>query len=305
MGNEVQSPSRYGSQGEHVDWRAAIKLYERDQVVEARDLALKLGVGATAAMTSWYRLFEAEAETRERARVVPLFDWLDLEFVPEHAPPVENFEPYIRSAVNQIADRIGQPHAPKTRIAILNPDADAPWAIGRYGYMTAKDPYAKICLPHRIFGSAALLNVTLQHEYAHVLVNSAAEGKAPQWLDEGIAMLAEPHLSLDVKRGFASGELEWLSPTALDAAFHAERRNGENSGRIHLAYEQAAWIVRHLTSICGEQHIGNLLTGFVNNSAWTEIRMRVTGQHAADEALREVFGVGEEELFSAARLALR
>jgi hypothetical protein len=266
--------------------------------VEARQLALALGVGGTGAYTGWYRLFEAEAITRERSRVIPLYDWLDLEFVEDECPPVEQFEPAIRSAVDAIAKRFGWRHGPKVRVAILAAEADAPWAIGRYGYMTDKFPYDKICVPNRALRDRGTLEVTVAHEYAHVIVLNGAEGKAPTWLDEAIAMLAEPHLDRNARQAFVSGRAEWLAPEALDRAFHAERRDGDNSRRVYLAYQQAAWLGRTIVSCCGEAKVARLLEGFVNNSTWNELRMRLTGQHPADEALREVYGMRETELFA-------
>lgn len=289
--------ARYGTVGDHFEWQAAIALYDQDRVVEARDLALRLGTGATGAMTGWFRLFEAEAEARERSEVVSLADWLDLEFAREDVGDLNDLRAEILAAMDEMAARLGWSHGPKVRISILGPDADAPWAIGRYGYMVPKADYDKICLPSHVLGHSSALKITLQHEYAHVIVRQGSQGKAPDWLDEGIAMLAEPRIDPAVVAAFANGRHPWLSPTELNQAFHAERRNGENSVRVHMAYMQAALLVRYVVGQCQELRVARLLEGFVNNPNWQELWMRVTGQPYADEALREVYGIGESELF--------
>jgi hypothetical protein len=292
--------SRYGALGDNMEWRAAIEHYHWDRVEEAQKLAIELGVGASAGYEGWYRLIEAEAETRGRAEVRRLTEWLELETIPEETTHAEDLAERVIEACDGIAERLGWTHGPQTRVSVLSAEADAPWAIGRYGYMADKYPYDKICVPQQAVDSPARLRATVAHEYAHVITLNGAEGKVPTWLDEGIAMLAEPNPDLIVRRAFADGRAPWLEPDELDRAFHAERRGGENSQRIYLAYQQSAWIGRFLASQGGEARIADLLHGFANNSVLTEVKMRVTGQHPADEALREVYGMSEKEAFAEA-----
>lgn len=292
--------SRYGVVGDHLEWRAAIEAYHWDKVEEAYQMAIDLGIGGSAGFEGWFRLIEAEATTRARAEVQRLTDWLQLETIPEEATFVDDLPERVLEACDGIAQRLGWTHGPQTRVAVLTAEADAPWAIGRYGYMADKYPYDKICVPERALHHPGELRSTIAHEYAHVIVLNATEGKAPTWLDEAIAMLAEPNPDLRARRAFATGEAEWLDPIELDRAFHAERRAGENSRRVYFAYQQSAWIGRYLASLAGEAEIFKLLHGFANNSMLTEVKMRVTGQHPADEALREVYGMSETEAFAEA-----
>lgn len=292
--------SRYGTLGDHMEWRTAIEEYHWDRVDNAYRLVSTLGVGKEAGYEGWYRLIEAEAETRARAEVRRLTDWLELETIPEETEHAEDLPDRVLEACDGIAERLGWKHSPATRVSVLTAEADAPWAIGRYGYMADKYPYDKICVPLRALSDAAELRSTVAHEYAHVIALNGAEGKVPTWLDEAIAMLAEPNPDLVARRAFVEGHADWLWPEDLDRAFHAERRGGENSRRVYFAYQQSAWLGRFLVSLCGEARIGELLHGFANNSAWTEVKMRVTGQSPADEALREVFGMSEHEVFSEA-----
>ena len=292
--------SRYGTLGDHMEWRAAIEQYHWDRVEEAYALINELGIGGDAGYGGWYRLIEAEATTRARSQVRRLTDWLELETIPEETAYADELPERVLEACDGIAERLGWKHGPATRVSVLAAEADAPWAIGRYGYMADKYPYDKICVPQRALDSPGELRATVAHEYAHVITLNGAEGRVPTWLDEAIAMLAEPNPDLNARRAFANGDADWLWPDDLDHAFHAERRGGENSRRVYLAYQQAAWLGRYLVSLSGEAQIADLLRGFANNSAWTEVKMRVTGQHPADEALREVFGMSEQETFAEA-----
>ncbi|MGV3617119.1 MAG: peptidase MA family metallohydrolase [Fimbriimonas sp.] len=292
--------SRYGSLGDHTEWRTAIEHYHWDRVAEAHQMANELGLGASGGYGGWYRLIEAEATTRYRSEVRKLADWLELEWIPTGGDEGEDLGQEVLEACDGIATRLGWTHGPLTRVAILSAEVDAPWAIGRYGYMADKYPYDKICVPARVVNSPSELRATVAHEYAHVIVLNGAIGRAPTWLDEAIAMLAEPNPDLQARSAFSDGQADWLGPDELDMAFHAERRDGENSRRVYFAYQQAAWIGRFLVSCCGEARIAELLNGFANNSTWTELKMRATGQHPADEALREVFAMSEREVFAAA-----
>jgi hypothetical protein len=110
-------------------------------------------------------------------------------------------------------------------------------------------------------------------------------------------MLAERSSDLRVRRAFGSGQAPWLGVRELEVAHSGQRQGEPHPAQTWLAYQQSAWLVRYLVSLGGEAKIGDLLRAFANNSAWSEIKMRLTGQSAADEALREVYGFGEKELF--------
>jgi hypothetical protein len=119
------------------------------------------------------------------------------------------------------------------------------------------------------------------------------QGRVPHWLDEGLAMLMENapfHRSAD-----------WLDPAALNAAFEADRRDEEGLSRSGAAYVQSAQIVRHLHAIGGDEKLARLLRAFTNNNLWDEIKINLLGEPSAEEALHEVYGLGQAALFEAAR----
>jgi hypothetical protein len=124
-----------------------------------------------------------------------------------------------------------------------------------------------------------------------------AQGRVPTWLNEGLAMLAERSSDLRVRRAFGSGAAPWLSPRELEAAHHGQRQGEPHPAQTWLAYQQSAWLVRYLVTVAGEKSVSKLLVAFTDNSVWEELKMRLTSQTYADEALREVYGFGEKELF--------
>jgi hypothetical protein len=300
-----RSTTRYGSVGDYGEWQAAIEEYYWDRLEPAYDLAVALGVGVTGAYEGWFRMIEAETVTRRQSEMREVNDWLSLERIPHEAHDADEMARLAVDACEDVAERFGFEERPKTLVTVLSEEADAPWAVGRFGYMMDKYPYDKVCVPHNSVGTTHGFQEVVAHEYAHVVVLNVTQGRAPHWLNEAIAMLAERSSDLRLRQAFASGQADWLSPRELENV-HTARRQGEpHPARTWRAYQQSAWIGRYLVSLRGEKGIGELLNGFSNNSAWTELKMRVTGQPAADEALREVYGLGEEETFAKALAWLR
>ena len=114
------------------------------------------------------------------------------------------------------------------------------------------------------------------------------QNRIPHWLDEGLAQLME---------GSNPKPTTWLDPNELNAAFETDRR--EDAGLAHAgrAYAQAATLVRHLHSIGGDAEFARLLRAFTNNNLWDEIKINLLGEPSVEEALHEVYGFGQGELF--------
>jgi len=300
---------RYGSVGDNGEWKAAVEEYHWDRLDSALKLAIALGVGVNGAYEGWYRTIEAEALTRQKSHQEALTDWLTLELIPHEIGHGglghQEISHLALEACADVSRRFGFGGTPKTLITILAAETDAPWAVGRYGYMMDKYPYDKICIPLVSTHSAHGFSEVVSHEFAHVLVLTATDGKAPKWLHEGVAMLAERSSDLRLRWAFAREEAPWLSPHELEIT-HSRNRQGEpDRERTWRAYQQSAWLTRYLVSLKGEEGVGRLLTEFANSSIWSEIKMRLTSQSPADEALREIYGFGESELFAKALVWLR
>jgi hypothetical protein len=287
----------YGGVNDSAAWREAIEEFYWDRLEPAFAMAETLGAGSAGRYEGIYRWIEAEARTRHASTQRVHLAWLTLETVDHECHGVEHIGVTIEAACNDVADRFKFKERPKAMVTVLALETDAPWAVGRYGYMVDKYPFDKICIPNRAIHSDSGLRSVVSHEFAHVMVLNAAQGRVPRWMDEGIAMLAERSADPAARRAFATGESPWLSPHDLEITHLRDRQGEPDPGRTHRAYAQSALLVQYLASISGEARIMDLLGGFVDNSTWTELRMRATGQSYADEALRETFGFGERELF--------
>lgn len=284
--------ARYGSIGENGEWHEAIEAYYWDRLPEAFAVAAALGAGYGGGALNWYRMIEGEALTRERAEVTELAPWLSLEADPADVDLDEAHREAIRDACSMVAGRLGWDFSMAVRVTVLLGEVDAPWHGARYGYCVDKYPYDKICVPRRAAVEAARLGEIVRHEFTHVVTLNLTQGRIPHWLDEGLAMLME---------GSAPEAHDWQEPDALNAAFEADRRDEEGLSRASGAYAQAARLVRHLYRRGGDAKLAQLMRAFTNNSLWTEVKINLLGEPSVEEALREVYGIGQSELFEAVR----
>lgn len=290
--------TRWGAVGlDHIDWRVALQHYEAERLEEAYDTAVEIGVGHGARYVTWFRTIEAEFRTSEQASVLPLRENLELEVVEAEALDfLADLQTTALSAVEDLGRRFAYGHESPTRISVLAAETDAPWLFGRYGYCTLKEPYYKICVPYRLLSNENALYDTLRHEYAHVIVGTLSEGRAPRWLDEAMAMVAEGGIPSSERRRFARGEEEWLTHEELEA----DLRDLEDSREKYLAYMQAGLVGEYLVAAFGEPSLGDMLRGFSDHSYWKELWLRIRGTSSEEEAIDQVYNLTLEELFARA-----
>lgn len=283
--------SRYGMVGAWSDWRVVLEQYNQDHLEAAHRLAEEFGAGPAGMGIVVYRRVDAEYLTRVRSTTEPVNDWLTLEWVPDELAMDDSMRTLMLDAMDSVAKRLGYETRGKVLLSVLTTEADAPWSDGRFGYMVNKIPFDKICVPLAAFGSRERLHEVVAHEYAHVIAHDLSEGRVPRWMDEAIAMVMQsgdrPH-RVD----------HWLTPDELDMAYHAD----QGDVRRWNAYQQSGIIGEFLATMGGEPKIGELLRDFANNSTWTELKMSLTGQRPEDEALREAYGFGVQDLFSNAEV---
>jgi hypothetical protein len=133
----------------------------------------------------------------------------------------------------------------------------------------------RIKLPSRGFeeGDQAVVERTLRHEYGHVLVNQLSRGRAPVWLNEGVAIWCEEERDGD-REDWAyrtlSGQV-LFSLQELEGSF--TRLNPE---RVHVAYAQSYLAIRRLVDRSGGRSMRELLTSLGKGDS-------------LDEAFRDVY----------------
>jgi hypothetical protein len=280
-------------------WKEVMEAYYQDRLDAAFKVASTLGADFGGVGALLFRQIEGEYLTRKAATQLKPTEWLTLEFVADEVPHAADLQVPILNACDDIAERLDWKHSAPIMISVLTQEADAPWSVGRFGYFVDKYPYDKICIPFRSTQDLKDLREVVLHEYAHAIVLNLAEGHAPRWLDEMIAMHAQGGPDPRFAKGFASGQMRWLDPDALNVQYIAERE-GKSGQQVLYAYQQSACIGAYLNKTRGEESFSKLLRSFSDNSFVQELAMRAANIKPADEAIKETYGINERQLFQQA-----
>lgn len=127
-----------------------------------------------------------------------------------------------------------------------------------------------------------VLERTLRHEYGHVLVHELSRGRAPVWLNEGVAIWAEEERDGD--------RVEWAEGTvAGQPLFHLAQLQGAFTrlppDRVHVAYAQSYLAVRALVDRHGARRLRTLLEEIGKGATFERAyREQLYGDPAAFEA---------------------
>lgn len=206
-------------------WENVLNLYWHDHVVQAYELALQAGLGTSAEYAEEFRLIEGEALTRKVSRIIPLSEYLSLEFVPDETGDcAERLGEIAIQTCQKIAERFHVPPKFPTLLAILARAVSGPWATNPHGYCEDKFPYEKICLPYSVTQNHTEFSQAVAHEYTHVISLNVSRGRLPTWLEEALSVLAEGACDQEVALAFKTGKIPWMTPEKLERAFSEKRR---------------------------------------------------------------------------------
>ncbi|MCW5947579.1 MAG: hypothetical protein KIT74_11185 [Fimbriimonadales bacterium] len=285
-----------------LGWDAIVHLYDEDRVVEAFEAAKVAGLGPTASMAQWYRTLEAEAITRERARIQPLNRLLDFEFIPGEA---DGLQSSVLHAVQHASATLLYEPAVSALITILAEEADAPWATHPGGYASPRVPHIKVCIPHRVTRSQEELHKTVAHEFAHVITMQYTKDEAPRWVEEGVSVYVEDTFDPIDREDFASGRIDWLDWVELESEFGLPDDTPEDQDAQWLAYQQSGWVIRSLVDRYGRPKLAEFLKQHGDESFWRNLAAGLQGQTRTDEAMRRVYGFTVDHAFAEALEYLR
>jgi hypothetical protein len=282
-------------------WEAAFEHYYQDRVVEAFREVRDHGVGEAGDLLRWYRVIEAEAITRRKSEALEVSPWLSLEFVPTETMGIEReLAKRTLDACSEVADRLGWSHSVKTQLAVLAEETDAPWATNPYGYCVSKEPYEKICLPNYLVDDLFEFSQAVAHEYAHVISTNIADEYAPRWVEEAVSVLVERRFDAATWRRFCDDSRSWLNPADLETVLVDRSDDDGTKEEIWMAYQQAGWIGRYLSSIDGDYRLGEFLRDIANEAPIANLLRTLAGKDRTDAALKRVFGMTKRDLFDEA-----
>ena len=284
-------------------WEAAFEHYYQDRIIEAFREIRDHGVGEAGELLRWYRVIEAEAITRRKSDLHQVTPWLSLEYVPQETMGLElELGQRTEEACAEVAQRLGWSHSIETRLAILAEETDAPWATNPYGYCVSKEPYEKICLPNYLVDDPSEFSQAVAHEYAHVISTHITEEYAPRWVEEAVSVLVERRFDVETWKQFCADSAMWLGPIDLEAVLVDRTDDDGTKEEVWMAYQQAGWIGRYLSSLKGDQRLGEFLHEIANESVKGNWKRALLGIDRTEGALKRVFGISKRELFGQAYL---
>jgi len=288
----------WGLSDSNVYWGAVMRLYDQDNLEGAYQLALKLGEGAGGQGLSVFRLLEAEYEAQRRGMIRQVTDWLSVQYIDaEVGENIDAMLTFLRSLAEQEAARFNWADMAPVRVTLLSQESDAWWATARYGYCTQKVPFYKIGIPFHVLENPHRFAMVFRHEFAHVISLSLSKSRIAPWLGEGFSVYAAGE---DLSRAiavFRANPKEWLQPRPLNIRFGPGLDLA--SPAKWLAYQQGAIIVHYLVGLKNERSLVSLLKDHADESFWRNAVLMFGGSRT-DQALREVYGKSEEEVFAVA-----
>lgn len=125
----------------------------------------------------------------------------------------------------------------------------------------------------------------VSHELTHALLTRATRGRAPHWLQEGLAQYAEMG-SLHVN---PMPELEASGRTLSFPALEPILRGFSEPQLVELAYSEAAWVVGYIESRGGAAAVRRLVGAFAGGASTERATAAIFGQDLPtfDRAFRD------------------
>ena len=146
---------------------------------------------------------------------------------------------------------------PKSKfLHVLNAPA---WAAGHYNNYRRE-----IRLPFEDDSKAQISDIEklkniLRHEYAHAIINELSGGKCPNWLNEGLAQLAEGEGSYPHNEAFLKKWLKNNPPLSMAELTHSP--NNLSSNAVNTYYAQSLFLTKQLINKYGKYKVMSYLKG--------------------------------------------
>ena len=281
-------------------WAAALRLYRRDQVTEAFQIASSSGAGDLAEFADSLQILDAEASTSEQSVITRINDWLEVETIPTQNP----IDPALlgqagENAIRLLFQRIGLRAGVNTLITLLSEDIVLPAHLDATGYVTLKRPYAKYCLPKSATTSEEHLFIHLQMLAATHAAAMLSGSMAPPWLLCATSALTDVPVSNEMRYLFCSGGVKWMEPSQLNLRLQGQDRPHNPAESAAQALAQAILVGRYLLNEDGVKTFRDCLSYHSPASVFHYFVLLFSNDPTRD-ACKKRYGFAPEYLFEQA-----
>jgi len=249
---------------------AAYRFYMQDRLPEAvssAQKALRCGTRPGLWVVKLMSIARAELDARESSRRVehPPFVFE----LPEDDRQYDVLIQVAGACRARVESMLGfSPGA--TMFMLLNEEQLRRDAGSRWGYVAPKRGFVKICLLRSPQDGLAEASVGLVHEYVRLAVRTSSNGRAPDWLSEGLAQLVVSESVTGLFHAVTPPEaVRRLRPTerVLDFVWGRSRLD-----RMAAMGATASAIVRHIIDTYGESAVRQFVQGLAARSERSAFR---------------------------------
>ena len=281
-------------------WRVALKLYERDQVSEAYDVAFGAGVGDFGQFATALGIIEAEARTSNQSEITRVSDWMEVELVRnEQRRPASELGAIAQDAIQKVWSKIGLRTGDATMLTLLANDIVLPTFVDPTGYVVAKRSYVKYCLPAIAAEDDQRLHTQIQMLAACHAAGVISSYMAPPWLIGATEAVSDVAVTKEARYGFCSGGTKWSEPTHLNSKLLGQSL-GANPVQAALdSLDQAVLIGRYLIEQKGIKTFRDLLSYHSPASIFHHFILLLSNDPTRD-ACKKLYGFAPEYLFEQA-----
>lgn len=287
-------------------WNAALRLYRRDQVVEALEIASDSGGGDRGELVGSLQIIDAEARTSQESIITRVNEWLEVEMIPAQIKLQMSSSDFAKeigeiaeAAIRKVWAKIGLRIGHDILLSILSEDVVLPSHVDGSGYVTLKKPYAKYCLPASAAQDITVLGVQIQMLAACHAAAVISSSMAPPWLICATEAMTDIAITNEARYGFCSGNTKWLEPGKLNLRLQGKDHEENPVKSATDGLDQAIIVGRYLIEHHGIKAFRDCLSYHSPASAFHYFILLLSGDPTRD-ACKKLFGFAPEYLFEQA-----
>jgi hypothetical protein len=285
----VVSPGGLGILNDFSGWNSVFEYYLRDELTEAMNLALEIGVGPQAEYSFFLAMLEAELAVSEGSEIESLGNGVELEVDPGQVSTAQR-EEIGKTLLGEVysAGRRLPPASGSLLVTILEPGALLPSVAFQEGFYAAKHNLGKLCLPAESTEDPVVLGRRIRRGMAYHVGAQRTADTADAWLLEAMTTLCDAQYQ-------GKSSYQAMSPRELNLRLEGAG-NDDNLESWQDARALAAFLGGHALATRTMEELGKLLDAHVEKG-WGDLLPHADSS-PTDRALRRAWKTSSAELLT-------